>query len=159
VPSPVAFHPDTPAEIVRVADCGIHFFLQVLISECLLEARRRAITLAPQEVEPIYRDRVLGPPNRARFSHYLSRLKEHYGELEQTARVVLGWLGRDGKLSEDRLLSALREAGIDTVTLAPTLVLLEGDYYILRDADGVWFSSGFLRDWWLRNVSVPRRAS
>lgn len=153
------FHAGVPDEIVRVADCGIHFFLQVLISECLLEARRRGTTLASSDVEPVYRDRVLGPSNRARFSHYLTRLKEHYGNLEHAARIVLGELARNGKRREDELLAALRAEGVEEVAVSRTLVLLESDYYVLRDAGGVWFTSGFLRDWWLRNVPVAPRLS
>ena len=54
-------------------------------------------------------------------------------------------------------MAVFRWPGAEVSSLSRTLVLLESDYYIVRDADGVWFSSGFLRDWWLRNVPVPPR--
>lgn len=151
----VPFEAETPAEIVRVADCGIHFFLQVLISECLAEARHHAGSkLTVDLVEPVYNERVLGAPNRSRFSHYHTRLKQHYGALERAARIVLALLTQQERVSQDHLAEVLHAAGED-VSVDRVLALLESDYYISRELDRLSFSSGFLRDWWFRNVPAP----
>lgn len=48
------------AEIVRVADCGVPFFLQVLISEAMAEARRQRRGLLVPDIEPISRTACWG---------------------------------------------------------------------------------------------------
>lgn len=150
------FEAGVPAEIVRIADCGIHFFLQVLIAECLAEARhrRRAITVA--DVEAVYHDRVLGPPSRARFSHYHSRLKEHYRDREGAARAILDHLTSQRVATSDELIAALQQRGESSELFDEVITLLESDYYVERDGDSFTFTSGFLRDWWLRNAARGR---
>jgi hypothetical protein len=150
------FEPEVPAEIVRIADCGVHFFLHVLIAECLAEARHRRRAILVADVAQTYRDRVLGPPNRARFSHYHSRLKEHYRHLEAAARALLDHLTTTLVCSSQDLIDALQRAGEDAGTFDDVITLLESDYYIERDGDRYVFSSGFLRDWWLRNAARGR---
>src|SRR5581483_7719896 len=68
------FEIGVPAAIVRVADTGVPFFLQVLMEECRLVARREGRQIVIADVQRAYDDGVLGPPGRARFSHYQSRL-------------------------------------------------------------------------------------
>jgi hypothetical protein len=149
------FESGVPEEIVRVASCGIHFFLQVLISECLTDARQHRRRLAISHVEPTYRDRVLGPSNRARFSHYRSRLKEYYGPLERGAHLILDELALKERSTPADLQSVLARAD-EPADLEHTLALLESDHYIISDGEEVKFSSGFLRDWWLRNACRSR---
>lgn len=144
------------AEIVRVADCGVPFFLQVLISEAMAEARRQRRGLLVPDIEPIYQDRVLGPGNRARFSHYHSRLKEHYGPLEEPARLVLDALVLDQPLTTRTLADVIARGGESAAVLDETLALLESDYYVERDGDRVRFANGFLRSWWLRHAARSR---
>lgn len=150
-----SFERDVPEEIVRVTNCGIHFFLQVLISECLADARHHRRRLAASHVRPAYDDRVLGPSNRARFSHYRSRLREYYGPLERAAHLVLDELATGARATRAGLSSVLVQAD-EPADLDRVLTLLESDHYLTRDGDEVRFSSGFLRDWWLRNAFRSR---
>lgn len=150
------FEPGVPAEIVRVADCGIHFFLQVLMAECLAEARQRRRGVMVGDVEPVYRDRVLGPLSRARFSHYHSRLREHYRDREGAARAILDHLTSARVASSSELVAALGRAGEPADAFEDVATLLESDYYLERDGDRFTFTSGFLRDWWLRNATRTR---
>jgi uncharacterized protein len=151
----IPFEAEAPAEIVRVIDCGVHFFLQVLVSECLADVRHHARgRLTCDVIESVYAERVLGPSNRSRFSHYHTRLKQHYGPLERAARIVLARLTERSPESHETLAAMLRAAGED-VSVERVVALLESDYYITRELDEVAFSSGFLRDWWRRNAPVP----
>src|SRR5262249_8164179 len=138
----IAHERGTVDAIVRVADCGVPFFLQVLIQECGIEARRNRRALAAEDVGPVFPDPVRGPGNRARFSHYHSRLREHYGEREETARIVLEELVRHPTRSVEELDAVLQLAGEARARLEPTLTLLESDYYIERDRDQVAFANG-----------------
>lgn len=149
----IAHEVGVPAEVVRVADCGVPFFLQVLIQECNADARRHARALAVPHVEPVYRERVLGPANKARFSHYETRLREHYGEREELARLLLDELVRRQPLARDELERAAIRAGEASAHVEATLTLLESDYYIERDGDEVRFANGFLRSWWQRHAA------
>jgi len=150
------FEPEVPKEIVRVADCGVHFFLHVLIAECLSAARHNHRMLTTADIQPIYNDRVLGPGNRTRFSHYRSRLREYYGPLERAAHIVLDELAARSELTTTTLSERPRLADERPIDLEHVLMLLESDYYIVRDGEALRFSSGFLRDWWLRNAASSR---
>ena len=143
-------------QVVAVTGSGVPFYLQVLVGELLSEARRTGEPVRVDDVARIYALRVVGPENRHRFSHYHSRLREHYGPYELGARVVLGALARADGSTPEALRHALFVADIDSSDLEALLVMLEGDYYIVVE-DGHWrFSDGLLRDWWRRNAPGAR---
>lgn len=146
---------DAMDEIAAVCRSGVPFYLQVLIAECLSESRRSGTRLTASDVKLIYEERVVGPVNRHLFSHYHTRLRLHYADLEDTARVVLSALCSGAKSTDD-LRAALTASGRDPSPLERLMIRLEGDYYVSRDAD-IWrFSDGLLADWWSRNGVPPR---
>jgi hypothetical protein len=144
-----------PEKIIETCQSGVPYYLQTIISEFLAESRRSGTPLLVADLPTIYLERVIGPLNRHRFSHYHTRLKLHYDELEQPARVILAKLCA-GTKSLGELSSALDLAGYDSNWLERVLVLLEGDYYIVRDGKQVSFSDGLLSDWWSRNSTPPK---
>jgi hypothetical protein len=154
----VECEPGVPDEALRICSSGVPYYLQVMVAECLAEARRREQPLKVSDIKNIYEDQVIGPVNRHRFSHYHTRLRSHYGEHEHSARVILAALCA-GPKSLGGLETALAGAGYPPAALETTLVLLEGDYYIVRDGVNVQFSDGLLRDWWSRNSSPPKLKS
>lgn len=154
----VPFEPGTPKKIVEVAGTGVHYLLQVLISECQSEMRQhRWPRLMVEHIQPTYETRVLGPPSRARFSHYHSRLKGNYGALEEPARIVLEELTRAPVCDMEELRKALLSHDQGLVDLGELVARLESDYYVTRSGSQVRFHSNFLRDWWLRNAPGVRR--
>jgi uncharacterized protein len=155
----VSFEAGTPERIVDVVGVGVHYFLQVLISECLSEVRYRGQKLTVRDIQPIYEARVLGPPSRARFSHYHSRLKANYGLLEEPARLVLAELTRAPDRDLVQLQQLLQAHGYGSVNIEALIARLESDYYVSRTADRVLFQSNFLKDWWLQNAPGPRRSA
>lgn len=136
------FDAEVPAKVVETVGAGVPFFLQVVISELLLE--RRPVLPA---VERVYRERVLGPTNRARFSHFGTRLRS-YGTDEHAARKVLAAIAQRPQSTAE--LHALL-AG-DHSLPSKVLTRLEGDYYLVRDSDRWQFQSRLLGDWWPRNT-------
>ncbi len=151
----IEFEATVPDAILAVCRSGVPYYLQVMVAECLADARRRGRALNTTDVRDIYEEFVIGPVNRHRFSHYHTRLRSHYGDSEQPARVILAALCA-GSQTTAALQHALAVAGYAQRELEPTLVLLEGDYYISRSGDSVEFSDGLLRDWWSRNSTAPR---
>lgn len=151
----VSIEPGVPDEIFAVCHSGIPYYLQTVVAECLAEARRLERPLAAVDIRAVYEERVIGPINRHRFSHYHTRLKLHYGSLEMPARVVLADLCSGPKSIED-LRTSLVANGNEPSVIDRLLVLLEGDYYIVRDGQSVMFSDGLLRDWWIRNSVPPK---
>jgi len=149
-----AFDGAVPDAIVATCGASVHFFLQVVIEQCLAVARRSGGTLTVEHVQPAYEEHVLGPESRARFDHYRSRLAEYYGDLEDAARVVLGHMA--GTDTGSATLTSLRDLfepnELTDAQFADLLIQLEGDYYIEQDANTARFKSAFLLDWWLRNV-------
>ncbi len=158
----VDFEDTVPEAIFEVIESGVHFYLQVVIEECITECRRRSQALNVEIVRDVYVTRVLGPPSRARFSHFQSRLRERYGELEEAARLLLGELAsptgdRLKQYTTAELADFLNREAQGDRPIEDLLSMLEEDYYIFRDVDRISFSSRFLRDWWHRNVPAPRR--
>jgi hypothetical protein len=147
--------PGVATEIITVCQSGVPYYLQVIVAECVAGARTGDRPLLIAEVKPVYEERVVGPINRHRFSHYHTRLRLHYGELEGPARVVLATLCTGAK-SVDALGGAVAAAGYHRTVLDRLLVLLEGDYYIFKEGGSIRFSDGLLRDWWNRNSVPPR---
>jgi len=147
--------PEIAKTIVAVCQSGVPYYLQVIVAECLAEGRRNGRAVLVSDVKPIYEEQVIGPINRHRFSHYHTRLRLHYGELEEPARIVLASLC-SGIKSLEELRNALAEAGHNRDVLDRLLILLEGDYYLFRDGDSARFSDGLLRDWWNRNSVPPK---
>lgn len=78
---------------------------------------------------------------------------------EFPARVVLAELTSNADRTIDQLHFALTQRGQSEIDIDRLVAMLEGDYYVSREADRVSFSSRFLRDWWLRNAPGPRRRS
>ncbi|HYV46798.1 MAG TPA: hypothetical protein VFA20_18165 [Myxococcaceae bacterium] len=141
--------------IITITDAigtGVHFFLQVLLSECISEARRRNTTLTADQVRSAYEQRVLGPFSRGRFSHYQSRLKSNYGPLEQPARIVLGHLAETESATLQELRQVLVIASFADVPASDVVARLESDFYVTVQRGAVSFSSRFLRDWWRLNA-------
>jgi hypothetical protein len=146
---------DVPEVVVATCDSGVPYYLQVIVAECLAESRRLNSPLGVASIQSIYDEMVIGPINRHRFSHYHTRLRLYYGVLEQPARIILGQLCH-GPKSIEELSDALATFGQDPSIIERVLVLLEADYYILREAETVSFGDGLLRDWWRRNSTLPR---
>jgi len=140
--------------VIAIADAigtGVHFFLQVLLSECISEARRCNAVLTADQVRIAYEQRVLGPFGRGRFSHYQSRLKS-YGSLEQPARIVLGNLAETESATLQQLRQVLVAASFAEAPVGDVVSRLESDFYVTVQRGAVSFSSRFLRDWWRLNA-------
>ncbi len=143
-------------EILRTARTGVHYYLQVIIQECLTLARQERRALSISDVAAVYRERVVGPENRHRFSHYHTRLK-YYGPNEQAARIVLDYLCRTENASTSKLSEVLTRFGERKGSIEDVMVRLEGDYYVTKEGDFFHFLDGLLKDWWIRN-SASRRS-
>lgn len=152
----VPFEAGVPDEIWRCSRTGVPYYLQVIVAECLAEARRHKRPIAVTDVRPLYEERVVGAMNRHRFSHYHTRLRLHYADLEASARIVLQALCA-GPTATEILADHLRNQGQNPADLERLLVLLESDYYVVRDSGSVAFNDGLLCDWWIRN-SLPAGA-
>jgi hypothetical protein len=155
----ISFALGAPEKIVEIVGVGVPFFLQVLIAECLAEARHHRRELKVDDIESIYRDRVLGPSNRARFSHYHSRLKTNYGQFEEPARLILAELTQGPEYDVGHLQALLQAQGYGNIRIDELIARLEADYYVTRTADRVRFQSNFVRDWWLHNAPGARRSA
>lgn len=149
----------TAEKMVETARSGAPYFLQALVNEYLVLHRQLHRPIALQEIDELYRQRLLGPKCRNRFIHYVTRIKEYYGSHADVARVVLDELSQKEPQSAQGLEMVLANRGFASGELESVLVRLEGDYYIERRGDGICFSDGILRDWWRENVPPPHAPS
>jgi hypothetical protein len=144
-------------EILRIARTGVHYYLQVIIQECLALARREGRLVMVSDVARVYAEKVVGPEGRHRFSHYHTRLR-HYGSDEYIARTVLDYLCRNADASASELVRVVAESGADPSRLNDVMIRLEGDYYVVKEGSRYRFTDGLLTDWWIRNSVKPNRS-
>ena len=131
----------------------MHYYLQVIIQECLTLARQERRALSISDVAMVYREKVVGPENRHRFSHYQTRLK-YYGLNEQAARIVLDYLCRNENASASKLIEVVRMFDEKKEDIEDVMVRLEGDYYVTKEGDFFSFSDGLVKDWWIGTAIV-----
>jgi hypothetical protein len=151
----VAFDDGVPRELLDRVDSGVPFFLQVALDECRTTLRRRGSHQLTRADVDAALEQTFGAANRSRFRHYVTRLKEHYRELEEPARVVLAHLV-SGPADEAVLVHVLQKRGWGAADLGRLLGMLEADYYVVHERTLWSFAHGFLREWWRRNGPVSR---
>jgi uncharacterized protein len=146
-----------PEEILRIARTGVHYYLQVIIQECLGRARQERRKLLVSDVGAVYSEKVVGPEGRHRFSHYHTRLRS-YGANEYVAWIVLDYLCRNASASVEELAQLVAKFGADSTSIDNVMVRLEGDYYVVKEGARYRFSDGLIKDWWIRNSISPSRS-
>lgn len=120
------------------------------LSEYAIRRKRR--TISRSDVEPVYRNGLLGPAGQNDLSHYQSRLKEGLDDHDYTlAMEILA----EAATVEVFTAHARRELARRYRDLTPgvpdriqaVVAVLEHDGYLHRSDDGFRFESLLLRDW------------
>lgn len=120
------------------------------LSEFATMRQRR--TISRSDVDPVYRNGLLGPAGQNDLSHYRSRLEEGLDDEDYTlAMEILAEAATRGVFTAH----ARRELGRRYRDLTPgvpdriraVIEVLEHDGYLTRNDDGFRFESLLLRDW------------
>src|ERR1035437_766112 len=135
----------------------VPYFLQLFVSQILMEEKFRKKELGAEEVGDVYRRRVLGPTCRAYFDYYRQRLK-HYGEPGRRAALALLQQvahAPAGRVSNSMLYDVYRKArgrGASSFEFDEIMADLESDWYLQLDprTNEYCFLLNVMRDWWKR---------
>ena len=147
-------------KMLKVIGEPIPYFIQVIFSEVAKAKSQNDEKITPNQVEKIYRDKVLGVDCKTYFDHYYGRLHAYYDPAEEkAAKRILRELALSEKLTRDICYQLYKkEIGNDTDVdkFNRMMTNLENDFYVQFDAEKrvFCFASKLLRDWWLRHYGM-----
>lgn len=141
---------------------NVPYFIHVLFSELGQLPTERKSSLTVEDLETIFRDRVLGPTCRHYFDHYRTRLKRYGKTGEKAAFAVLRSVAgsESGRVSQSALYDIYRKArgrGANDSDFYELLADLEHDWYLRLDptTNEYHFLLKIMRDWWRRWYPSP----
>lgn len=144
-------------EICRRLRCLVPHHIQQFFDHLHEYLRRVGRTEASlDDVERVYQDELLSIRGQMNNEHYQSRLRLVLNEDEYPAALELlteasvnGGLLCDETINQYRKYFQTEQVPDGSfLNLEDVLYLLEHDGYLVRQADGYRFLSGFLQDWW-----------
>ncbi|MBI3268775.1 MAG: hypothetical protein HYZ53_07115 [Planctomycetes bacterium] len=151
-------------EFFRLIDPSIPYFIQLFCDQVAADCGGSGREVTPEDVEAVYRKRVLGPACRHYFDHYRDRLKRYGPARERAARGILDAVARSeqGRVGEAALYDAYLRSRRRNATedeFNEILADLECEFYLLRNeaTNEYYFFLNVMRDWWRR--WYPKRAA
>jgi hypothetical protein len=153
---------DAAGHMIELLGLGIPYFVQMFFTHIYEDAKKRwardpqaSNAVTREDVERIYRTRMLGTSAHAALSHLEERLRSVLGPrlhplaLDLLTEAAHGYLSSEAALIivDDHLPDAdpLRER---TPLLREVLAILEHDGYLHKAGSGYIFSSKLIGDWW-----------
>ena len=153
----IAWNDSLDTELFSLLGVHVPYFIHLLFSQLgqLPRARRQALT--PEELRPIYQERVLGPTCKDYFQHYSSRLRRLGKAGERAAVAMLRSVAGApaGRLSRSALFDLYRRTrgrGATDLEFDTLLGDLEHDWYLVLDpnTNEYHFMVKVMQDWWRR---------
>ena len=116
-------------------------------------------TPAPETVEALYHNTVLGAECKTYFDHYYGRMRKYYDEKdEKAAKALLRTIANLGTVKRDACYQIYRKEreGADIERFNGLMANLENDFYVgfNYEQNTYEFSCKLLRDWWLRHYGM-----
>ncbi|MDY7018877.1 MAG: ATP-binding protein [Chloroflexota bacterium] len=140
----------------------IPYFIQILVSESIKEAKNQGSPLSEGIIEKAYYERVLASYNRTYFEHYYTRLGDYYLlQEEKFAKAFLLEIAKRGEVPRGDLWNIYQntlEGKGNEENFGYLLSGLENDFYIEFESQRktYHFATKVLRDWWLRHHAILR---
>ena len=135
----------------------IPYFIHLIVFQVILDSELKGRSLTPEEVERVYRHRVIGPACRSHFDFYRQRLKRYGAPAEQAAIAILREIANasSGRVSYSVLYDVYRKArkkGAADVEFLEIMADLECDWYVSLDTatNEYFFLIDVMKDWWKR---------
>lgn len=147
-------------KILDLVGIFVPYFLQILFSEVAKAHWLTGEAITVEEIDRIYRSKVLGVDCKTYFDHYYGRLRDYYTpHQERAVKRLLRELARRGAMSRDAcfgLYSEIFAEHADVEEFNTAITNLENDFYLCYNADtGQYeFACKLLRDWWLRHYAL-----
>ena len=135
----------------------VAYFIHLFVAQIMHEQSLAGKKLTAEDVEAVYRRRVLGPTCRSYFVYYRDRLKRYGTAGERAAIAVLSAIAEapNGRVADSSLYEVYRKArkkGAKEVEYREIMADLESDWYVVLDTatNEYYFLIDVMRDWWNR---------
>jgi hypothetical protein len=151
----VAWDRPFSAKLFELIGAPVPYFIHIFFAQLGLLPPATRAKLTMDELQKIYRDRVLGPTCRNYFDHYSTRLKRYRKTGEKAALAILRAVAGQQKISRPALYDIYRKArgrGASDQEFDELMAGLEYDWYLRLDPDTneFYFRLKIMADWWRR---------
>ena len=143
------------AKLVELIGSPVPYFIHIFFSELgqMPPAQKTQITV--EQLEQIYKQRVLGPTCRHYFNHYSIRLKRYGKTSEKASLAILRAVAGQERISRPILYDVYAKAhgkGASDQEFDELMADLEYDWYLSLDPDTneFFFRLKVMQDWWRR---------
>ena len=146
-------------KVLDLIGAPVPYFLQIMFWEIERSCKGSGITPAPETVEALYHNTVLGAECKTYFDHYYGRMRKYYDEKdEKAAKALLRTIANLGTVKRDACYQIYRKEreGADIERFNGLMANLENDFYVgfNYEQNTYEFSCKLLRDWWLRHYGM-----
>ncbi|HMV67958.1 MAG TPA: AAA family ATPase [Myxococcota bacterium] len=134
--------------------CYVPHHVQMFFHHLHAHAKREgSVTTTPDDVERVWRERMLSPRGHAELTHFEDRLRKVVPiGWEDQALLILTHAAVTGSVDHPQAAKLCRvEPPDDFIATRPVrrlLQVLEHDSYLRRDGDRLVFTSALVRAWW-----------
>lgn len=142
-------------KILELIGPPVPYYIQILVSEMVKEARLENAKVSPEQVAKVYKKKVLGVECKTYFDDYYQRLSRYYiPQEEKIVKSLLKELAKVDSISSKNLFNLYMDASNqegDYEDFALLMNDLVRDFYAEFDTDNQTYSfaSKVLKDWWL----------
>ncbi len=143
-------------KIMSVVGTSIPYFIQIVVTEVLKEARYEDKKITKELIDYVYENIVLGVDCRTYFQHYRSRLKEYYEPYKEKVIIeLLRIVAKNNRVSKkelyQRYLDEMNKT-YDKDGFSYLMSELQNDFYLRFNPqkNTYSFDSKVLKDWWYR---------
>ena len=135
----------------------VPYFIHLFVSQIILDPTMKGKPLTPQDLQKVYRLRVVGPSCRSYFDYFRQRLERYGVPGERAAIAVLREIAEapKGRISDSALYEIYRKArkkGASDVEFREIMADLECDWYVSLDTatNEYFFLIQIMKAWWNR---------
>jgi uncharacterized protein len=151
----INWNPQLASKMFELIGAPVPYFIHIFFSQLGQMPAAQRTGLTPEQLERIYRERVLGPTCRHYFDHYQSRLKRYGKNGAKAAFAILRAVAGQGRISRPALYDIYRKArgkGAGEQEFDELMADLEYDWYLRLDPDTneFYFRLKVMQDWWRR---------
>lgn len=142
-------------KILELIGPPVPYYIQILVSEMVKEARLENARISPEQAVRVYRTRVLGVECKSYFDDYYQRLSRYYTPKEERiVKTLLRALAKVDSISSKDLFNLYMDASNQKGNREDFALLMNDlvrDFYAEFDPNNQTYSfvSKVLKDWWL----------
>ncbi|HEY1663353.1 MAG TPA: hypothetical protein VGI03_13120 [Verrucomicrobiae bacterium] len=151
----ITWSPQLASKMFELIGAPVPYFIHIFFSQLGQMPAAQRTSLTSEQLERIYRERVLGPTCRHYFDHYQSRLTRYGKKGEKAAFAILRAVAGQGRISRPALYDIYRKARGKVASeqeFDELMADLEYDWYLrlAPDTNEFYFRLKVMQDWWRR---------